>query len=581
VHHERQSLARVVHHESLNVTLEGKIALVRYGSNFRGLKVMNAEDKGMAGVIIYSDPNEDGYVKGAIYPNGTWRPEDSFQRGSAQYLSVATGDPLTPGWAATEDAERLDYANVTSIPHIPTMALSYGQAKYILGALQGSAAPTAWQGGLVLDNGYNIGADSGDDAVVLNLDLDIANFVGPIWNVVGTITGSEEPDKVVMIGNHRDAWTCGAVDPNSGSSSMLEIARVLGELVQTGWQPRRTIKFASWDGEEFGLLGSTEYAEDHADEIKEQVVAYINVDAFLGQIVFGGGSPAIASLLIDAAKAVPANLFTGSETETSLYEQWYNQQSKLPAASLAALGAMGPENLVTLLGSGSDYTAFYQHLGIVSANLMFMNSYSVYGTYHSSMDSVMFSETIGDPNYTTHEALARWWTVIALRLANNLIVPLDYSTYATIMHDQLETLETEVIAMIEAQGNNSQVDFTGLYDAIAQLNVSVIDLQANVTAFETEASSTSNSSEVTELAAFWNDKLVQLERYFLLDEGLPHRPWYKHVVFGPGYFEGYAGTSFPGIADAVAFGDSSEETQTHVDVVTGIVNKAVEFILEQ
>ncbi|KAF1333322.1 Glutamate carboxypeptidase, partial [Globisporangium splendens] len=356
-----------------NVTLKGKIALVRYGGTFRSMKVYAAEQHEMAGVLIYSDPHEDGYTIGATYPNGPWRPDGSYQRGSLDYLSIASGDPLTPGFPSNLGAPYLKYEDLKTVPHIPALPLSYGQAQIILKALGGKTAPQAWQGALPIDGGYRIGDD---ESTVLNLDLEMDNKVGPIWDVIGIIDGAKEPEKKVVLGNHRDAWVCGAVDPNSGSITLLEVARNLGELLKTGWKPRRTIVLGSWDGEEYALLGSTEWVEDHAADLKKNGVAYLNVDSFLGPHITAAAAPSIAKFLLETAKATPANKFYGNETEASLYEQWENQAavSRVKTNNASDDGTLAPDHLINFMGSGSDFTPFYQHLGVISANLTGENS---------------------------------------------------------------------------------------------------------------------------------------------------------------------------------------------------------------
>ncbi|KAG7380763.1 hypothetical protein PHYPSEUDO_006817 [Phytophthora pseudosyringae] len=551
-----------------NVTLEGKIALVRYGGNFRGLKVMAAEQHGMAGVLIYSDPKEDGFVQGPVYPDGPWRPEDSFQRGSLQYLSLAGGDPMTPGWPSTEGSYHLPYEEVKTIPHIPALPLSYGQARHILQSLGGKKAPESWQGGLSLLDGYRIGDD---EATVVNLDIEMDNKVGPIWDVIGTIEGSEDPEELVIMGNHRDAWVCGAIDPNSGSSTLLEIARGYGEMLKRGWKPRRTLILGSWDGEEYGLLGSTEYAEDNAALFKKQAVAYLNVDAMMGPLVSASASPAIAHFLYETAKAVPANKFYGDETENSLYEQWTKQAAaRRDLLHGASDGTLGPEHLISFMGSGSDFTAFYQHLGIISANLGFTLSYAAYGTYHSSMDSIMYSELYGDPRYATHVATAQWWGLLALRLADDQMLPFDFTTYGFVMKEDLAGLEQQVAAL-----PRPGVDFSQLHEAIAVFTASAATFHAQLNAFVANETLSANADALRS----WNKKLVLLERHLVTKEGLPHRPWYKHVIFGPGFYEGYAGAAFPGISDAIAFDDDAETIQAHVNDVASIVTKAANYLL--
>jgi N-acetylated-alpha-linked acidic dipeptidase len=550
------------------VELKGKIALARYGGNYRGLKVLMAEQHGMAGTLIYSDPQDDGYGVGAAYPNGPWRPKDSFQRGSIENPSLYSGDPLTPGYAALKDAPRIpiDDANV---PHTLATVLSYEQATYILESLRGKKAPTAWQGGLELANGgYYVGDDG---TTQVHMDLDVDTSVGPIWDVIGTIEGSEEPDQYVLIGNHRDAWVCGAIDPSSGSSTMLEIARNYGNLLKSGWRPRRTIKLASWDGEELSLLGSTEYAEEHKEELLQKAVVYINVDLTYGSMVAASSTPSIAKFLYETAKAIPANQFVGNETDASLYAQWVAQYDVARAASPAMDKlTLAPEHLISFLGAGSDYTVFYVHLGVPSADISFKYSTGAsYGTYHSTMDSPMYLETAADPHYTTQATTAKWWGLLTLKFAMLPVVPFDFSTYGIAMHKDLSNLEEQTKALKLA------LDYAELRKSIDHF----IDKASNFTAlaYAVAAKYAEGETSVPKTDVL-NAKLIGLERQFLADEGLPHRPWFRHVIFGPGFYEGYAGAAFPGIADGILFKDNATTMQAHIGDVAKIVTKAADFL---
>ncbi|KAG1709932.1 hypothetical protein DVH05_016946 [Phytophthora capsici] len=557
-----------------NVTLKGKIALVRYGGNFRGLKVMLAEQHGMAGVLIYSDPQDDGYAQGPVYPEGPWRPEGSFQRGSVQYNSIYGGDPLTPGFPSLPGEPYLSKEECKTIPHIPTLPLSYGQARYILASLGGKKAPDTWQGALNLDNGgYFVGDD---EDTILNLDVEMDNSIGPIWDVIGTIEGTEEADQMVIIGNHRDAWVCGAVDPSSASAVMLEIARGLGDLLKDGWKPRRTLVIASWDGEELGLLGSTEFAEDHAELLKKQAVAYVNVDNVVGPFVSSGGTPSIAKFLQETAQLIPGNPFHGVEVTESLYEQWVSQTA-IRRSSLAAGvddGTLAPDHLIQFLGSGTDFTAFYQHLGIISANLGYTVGSAMYGTYHSTMDSIPYMETVGDPHYATHTTMAKWWGLITLRLVDNAIVPFDFSTYGLVMKEDLAGYEKISSEM------GRTVDYAELHEAIDKFSGNAEVFQARVAEFS-EKTHPKKKKEVRKAEVerqAWNEKLVNLERYLISDAGLPHRPWFKHMIFGPGFYEGYKGAAFPGLSDCFVFEDDNAAIQAHVDDVAAVINKAAAYL---
>ncbi|GAB9465950.1 Glutamate carboxypeptidase [Globisporangium polare] len=559
-----------------NVTLKGKIALVRYGGTFRSMKVYAAEQQGMAGVLIYSDPHEDGYSIGKTYPDGPWRPVGSYQRGSLDYLSIAGGDPLTPGFASKLGAPYLKYEDVNTVPRVPVLPLSYGQAQLILKSLKGKKAPETWQGALPMDGVYHVGDD---EATVLNLDLEMDNSIGPIWDVIGTIDGAVEPEQQVLVGNHRDAWVCGAVDPNSGSTALLEIARGFGNLLKTGWRPRRSLVLGSWDGEEYALLGSTEFAEDNAHALTKNAVAYINVDSFLGPVISAAGAPSIAKLLIEVAKAVPANSFYGNETETSLYEQWENQAAvrrNKSGNAVANAGTLAPDYLVSFMGSGSDFTPFYQHLGVISANLLFGLEGGHYGVYHSTMDSVPYFEKFADPDFVTETTIARWWGLLALRLADSEVIPFDFSTYGRVMDESLRGFETK----LEAKGFN--VSTAELRDAIHSFDANAVAFHASIAEFENPSTAGTDedaNTKTDELREKLNRKLINLERKLLTEGGLPHRPWYKHVIFGPGFYEGYSGTAFPGIDDCIAFKDNATTIQAHVDDVARVVTNAANFLI--
>jgi N-acetylated-alpha-linked acidic dipeptidase len=545
------------------VELKGKIALVRYGINMRGLKVMLAERFGMVATLIYSDPSDDGEGVGPTYPNGPWRPKNSFQRGSAQYMSLYTGDPLTPGFASTKNASYLKIEDLEDIPRTPATVLSYEQATLIFQSLGGTPAPADWHGGLALEKGYFLGDDG---ATQVNVDLKMDNSIGTIWDVVGTIDGVSEPDQLVILGHHRDSWVCGAVDPSSGSSTLLEIARGLSELRKKGWQPRRTIKLASWDGEEYSLTGSTEYAEDNKQELLQNAVAYINVDSVSGPFVSAAGTPSIAEFLYETAKSVPANQFYGNETEATLYDQWKAQLAAQRRADPSIdKGTLAPEHLIKFLGSGTDFTPFYQHLGIISADITFtISPVHKFGAYHSSMDSPMLVEKYLDPHFTTQATTARWWGLLAIRLATVLILPFDFSTYGVVMHTDLSNLEVQTKALKLA------IDYSRLRQAIDHFITTSTAFRA--------ATDASGDGKTTLNVTALNDKLVHLERQFLSEDGLQHRPWYRHVIFGPGFYEGYAGAAFPGIADGIAFHDNATTIQAHVDAVTKIVTQAGDYL---
>src|SRR6267378_2897838 len=364
------------------IDVHGKILLVRYGKVVGGLKIRNAERAGAAGVIIYSDPADDGFAKADPYPRGAGRPEDAIQRGSVQFLSEGPGDPTTPGWPSRTGGKRLKPDEAKGIPRIPSLPLSWGEAKKILDALDGPQSPAAWQGGLPLT--YHVGP--GPAKLHLKVGQDYA--VRPIWNVIATLKGREAPDQWVLCGNHRDAWTYGAVDPNSGTICLLEMARGIGALARMGWHPRRTIVLCSWDGEEYGLLGSTEFAEEHAEELSQKAVAYLNVDvAVAGKNFRSNGAQALTDVIGEAMADTPDPSRAGDIMKVTRDHAFSEGKAEWARRNRERRWRGEAERpfawSIPSLGSGSDYTAYLDHLGIPSADLRFEG---LQGTYHSMYD---------------------------------------------------------------------------------------------------------------------------------------------------------------------------------------------------
>ncbi|HKP83097.1 MAG TPA: M28 family metallopeptidase, partial [Pyrinomonadaceae bacterium] len=396
------------------VDVKGKIVVVRYGNSFRGVKAKVAEDNGAIGCIIYSDPEDDGYMQGDVFPKGPWRPVASGQRGSVQFLFEYPGDPLTPGRPSIPGEARLRPEEATDLTRIPVQPLAYDEAKTILSQLKGPVRPRGFQGGLPF--AYHVG---GTNDVKLRLKTDMDYKTRKIWNVVARIDGNEEKDRWVVLGNHRDAWVFGAVDPNSGSSAMLEVGRGFGELLKKGWKPRRTIVLCSWDAEEYGLVGSTEWAEELAAELRTKAVAYLNLDAAVSGPNFSASSvPSLWKLIRAATRDVK-----DPKTGKSVYQQWQdrareNRPETDQSTSEARIGA---------LGSGSDYTPFLQHLGVASTDMGFSGDY---GVYHSAYDSFYWMDKFGDPEFKYHVAAAQVWGTLAMRLADADGLSFDYTDYA-------------------------------------------------------------------------------------------------------------------------------------------------------
>ncbi|KAJ2899501.1 Vacuolar protein sorting-associated protein 70, partial [Coemansia aciculifera] len=424
--------------KAAGISIKDKIVLVRYGGVLRGLKVQGAEQGGARGVLIYSDPADDGYCMGKVYPNGLWRPESSFQRGSVSLIQVYPGDPLTPGRPSTKDARRLDPKDAKCLTRIPSLPLSYRDAEPLLRALVGhgmnaSEIAKDWVGGLT---SRGVEYWTGPSTLSVNLLNHVEYKTTPIQNVIGRIPGSEEPDRAVIIGNHRDAWCAGATDPSSGSAVLLELARSFGELMKLGWRPRRTIIFASWDAEEYSLVGSTEWVEDNIDWIRADVVAYVNVDAAVMGSEFGASaSPMLKDLLFSVTKQVG---FPG--TNETVYDAWLRQsESDVPIDGVNSTKHRAP--VVDSLGSGSDYTPFMAHAGISSVNVGFGGGL---GAYHSNYDSLQRMLTFIDPGFELHRAMTRICGLIVIHLADDAVLKLSAVSYAQSLRGYIRELENQV-----------------------------------------------------------------------------------------------------------------------------------------
>ena len=498
--------------KKIGVDVKGKIVIVRYGNSFRGVKAKVAEDHGAIGCIIYSDPADDGYMQGDVYPKGPWRPVASGQRGSVQYLFDYPGDPLTPGRPSIPGVPRLKPEEATDLTRLPVQPIAYDVARTILLQLKGPLRPRGFQGGLPF--AYHIG---GTNDVKVRLKTDMDYKVRKIWNVVSRIDGNEEKDRWIVLGNHRDAWVFGAVDPNSGTSAMLEVGRGFGQLLKQGWKPRRTIIFCSWDAEEYGLVGSTEWAEELAGELKEKAVAYLNLDAAVSGPHFGASSvPSLWKFMRAATRDVK-----DPKTGKSVYQQWQdrareNRPEDQPSSGEAPIGP---------LGSGSDYTPFLQHLGVASTDMGFGGDY---GVYHSAYDSFHWMDQFGDPGFQYHVAASQLWGTLAMRLADAEGLPFDYTDYAT----QLREFFTE--AMTVAKRRN----LAGAFDE-KSMTAALDDFAKEAEKVEKNRQDAIRNSDRAKLARI-NDALVQAERQFIDPRGLRGRAWYKHQIYAPGFYTGYA-----------------------------------------
>jgi len=531
--------------KKIGVSVKGKIVLARYGNSFRGVKAKVAEENGAIGLLIYSDPADDGYVQGDVYPQGPWRPASSAQRGSVQYLFQYPGDPLTPGKPSIPGVPRLTIEAATDLPRIPVQPISYGDARQLLAPLRGSVRPRGFQGGLPF--AYHVG---GTDDMRVHLKTEMDYQIRKIWNVIARIDGNEEKDRWVIMGNHRDAWTFGAVDPNSGTTAMLEAARGFGQLVKNGWKPRRTIVLCSWDGEEYGLIGSTEWAEEYANELRENAVAYLNIDVAVSGPNFGASSvPSLWKLVRSATRDV-----RDPKTGKTIYQQWQNRaredrpDPELTDAETGTDTAIA-EARIGALGSGSDYTPFLQHLGIASLDMGFGGDY---GVYHSAFDSFHWMSRFGDPTFAYHVAAAQLWGTIAMRMADAEGLPFDYTDYGV----QIREFFSESVKTAKRRKLSAAFDEKAMTDTLEEFIKEAARVEKNrqATVLEIERIRVEASDlhpRAIERLRRINEALLAVERALIDDRGLRGRPWYRHQVYAPGFYTGYAAQPLPDFRQAL------------------------------
>ena len=508
----------------MGISVESKIAIARYGGSYRGVKAKIAGEQGAVGLIIYSDPVDDGYMKGDVYPRGPWRSADAIQRGTVKYIFQYAGDPLTPGWASTKDARRLPISEATDLPQIPIVPLAYRDAEPLLKMLAGPNVPKGWQGGLPF--AYHVGP--GPAKVRLKVRSEHKNR--PIYNVIAKLKGVESPDQWVILGNHHDAWVYGAADPGSGTASLLEVARCLGQLAKEGYSPKRTIVFASWDAEEFGIIGSAEWAEDLKAELQQKAVAYLNVDiAATGTEFYASAVPSLKPLVREVTQAV-----MDPQTHQTIYEAWReHQENHIPR--------------VGNLGSGSDHSPFIGHLGIPSISMGF---HGPYGVYHAMQDTFYWMEHFGDPTFRYQVAMSQIWGIMALRLADADILPFDYAAYADELLSYLKALQNE----------NKHSTITK--DSPERLRALLREWEKIAVEVHHNLTHRLQSGEIVETATI-NRSLQGLEQLLTSESGLSLRPWFKHLAYAPGLYSGYAATLFPGIQDALEMND---EKQVSIEV---------------
>jgi N-acetylated-alpha-linked acidic dipeptidase len=556
--------------KKIGVDVTGKIAIARYGNSFRGVKAKVAEDNGAAGLLIYSDPADDGYAQGDVYPKGPWRPVSSAQRGSVQYLFTAPGDPLTPGKPSVPGVPRLKMEDVSTLTRIPVQPISYGDAKRLLEPLQGPVRPRGFQGALPFS--YHVGATE-DVRVHLKTQMDYQTR--KIWNVISRIDGTEEKDRWVIMGNHRDAWVFGAVDPNSGTTAMLEAARGFGSLLKNGWKPRRTILLCSWDAEEYGLVGSTEWAEEYADELKQKAVAYLNIDVAVSGANFGASSvPSMWKLI----RAVTRDVKDPKSGKT-IYQQWQERgREQLPEADLtdAETGSdiQIAEARIGALGSGSDYTPFLQHLGIPSSDMGFGGDY---GVYHSAYDSFYWMSHFGDPTFAYHVAAAQLWGTVAMRVSDAPGLPLDYRDYALQVRDffneSMRTAKRRRLAggLPEKSMMDAIQSFFAEAERVEKAKQDIVD---EIDRSRIEARPQPRTAAKLRVI---NDALIAVERAFTDARGLRGRTWYTHQIYAPGTYTGYAAQPLPDFRQALEDRNSTNAKEALERIIEAL-NRATEVL---
>jgi N-acetylated-alpha-linked acidic dipeptidase len=503
------------------IDVKGKIVLVRYSNpySYRGFKALTAEHEGAAAILIYSDPAEDGFKKGKVFPDGPWGPESHIQRGAITYDFMVPGDPLTPGWASVPGAKRIPLEQAVSVPKIMALPLSYKDATPLLQNLGGPPAPPDWQGGLPFE--YHLGGEQ----LRVHLKIEMDNSIKPYYVVEGRIRGSELPDEWVVLGNHRDAWVFGGVDPSSGTASMMEMTRALGQLKKQGLRPRRTVIVCSWDGEEVGLTGSTEWGEEFAEQLRKKAVAYLNVDSSASGPDFEGSAVAsLAPMLVETTRSLQ------DPSGKSLHDAWKESIAKKRTEEKDAREATDANLTDTRIGSGSDHTVFLNFVGMPVIGLQFDGPY---GVYHSMYDDFYWMNHFGDPGYRYHTLMSQLWGVLALRLANADLEPFDFATYA----DNIRQFE------LSNGKDMSQIDMKPLLESIDRFEAAGRKLNTTVRrALDAGKISAKTAAEI-------NAGMMQVERNWLNPDGIPGRPWFKHTLYGARFT--YAHLELPGLTEAV------------------------------
>lgn len=519
------------------IDVRGKIVMARYARSHRAVKIHTAQQHGVAAIIIYSDPADDGFAKGLVWPEGPWRADFQAQRGNGKYSWFWHGDPLSPGVGARENSSVMAESAAPTLPRIPAIVLSSREAAKILQRLRGPAVPSGFQGALPFT--YRLGPGP----AVVKLDVQMDQRRRPIRDVIARLRG-RNPDRWVILATHHDAWTFGGMDPGSGTSAVYETARALAALSKQGWKPDRTIVFAFWDAEEPGLVGSTEYAEAFERELREKAVAYINTDLFMRGHFYGGGTPSLRDFLVQVAKDVPA-----VDGHGSVYDEWRATSWQKQPAARRRQGPKDFEVELGALGSGADFVAFQDYLGLPTLSVQ-SDFDGSYGTYHSNYDSRYFVEHFSDPGFHVARTLTQVFGVAVMRLADSTVLPFRYSHYAHKISEFLDDARTWA-----RDDDGHEVVKLDLRNA--QAITQEIETRARVLERAIDANIETGRWPDTTRASL-NDRLARLEQTLLDESGTPADRWYRHVIYGWNIYSLYDGQPLPGLAEAVRVKDPAQ-----------------------
>ena len=520
--------------ESLGISVEGKIVIAKYGRSWRGIKPKLAAEHGAVGCLIYSDPMDDGYYVGDAYPEGTMRPEQGVQRGSIMDMPLHIGDPLSPGWASEPGSRRLPISEAQTLMTIPVLPISWGDALPLLRNLTGPLAPADWRGALPIT--YHIGPGS----AVVHLALEFDWQTRPVYDVIGRIPGARTPDQWIVYGNHHDAWVNGAADPLSGQVALGETARAFGELMKTGWRPARTLIFAAWDCEEWGIIGSTEWAEKHQDELKEKAIAYLNTDTNGKGWLSAGGSHSLQTFIAQVARDIDDPV-----RGQSALEAWVDRRrASQPAAIRPAGASLESEFTIGALGSGSDYASFLDFVGVAALNLGSGGEVRA-GVGHSIYDTYDFYRRYSDPGFAYSTMMAQTLGTALMRLADAPVLPFEFNTVAHTYRTYVDEIEQAAQANDATKGLN-----------LSEVRAALARLDQAASRYETALVSI-NTMSARDVQRHWNNltavnkTLYQTERTLTDPAGLEGRDWYKHLIYAPGFFTGYGVKTMAGIREAV------------------------------